>query len=437
SSVGYFYLNGQLIGHVGRADPYESAMGTYFLADIPAQFARTDRDEQILSIALYTRGDYPLSINAPMVELGTPLGMYLDFFLKDIFTGVLLALYLLVGLMHIFFFIKRPVEKYNFYFGMFCIVAASQWFFNTGMRHVFFQTEVLLRERLDKTTLFLMGPFLVFFFTQFYYRKNTRLAQIFAGVCALLAVLVWFMRMPGIDICLQIWFPVVLFGFGYSIYINFRELRRKNPEARYIMLGILIFAATATSDILNSLKIIHAPFLSEYGFMFFVLGIAGILGNRFMNVYNESDRLNKNLRELNSSYSRFVPHEFLQHLGKNSITDVELGDGIERNFAVLFSDMRDFTAIAESMRAEETLRFLNAYLTRLTPIISSHQGFIDKFIGDAVMALFPENPVNGLRAAIAIFEQLNGYNERRTDSGQSLIRAGCGLHFGEVILGTV
>jgi class 3 adenylate cyclase len=56
--------------------------------------------------------------------------------------------------------------------------------------------------------------------------------------------------------------------------------------------------------------------------------------------------------------------------------------------SVLFSDIRDFTALSESMTPQENFNFINAYLSRMEPVIIENQGFIDKYIGDAIMALF-------------------------------------------------
>lgn len=68
--------------------------------------------------------------------------------------------------------------------------------------------------------------------------------------------------------------------------------------------------------------------------------------------------------------------------------DVQLGDHVEREMSVLFSDLRDFTKVSETMSPEENFEFINSYLCYMEPAIIQNNGFIDKYIGDAIMALF-------------------------------------------------
>ncbi|EIJ43105.1 family 3 adenylate cyclase [Beggiatoa alba B18LD] len=141
--------------------------------------------------------------------------------------------------------------------------------------------------------------------------------------------------------------------------------------------------------------------------------------------------------KLEASMSRFVPHEFLSFLNKTSIIDVNLGDHTEREMSVLFSDIRGFTSLSEAMTPQQNFNFINAYLSRMEPIISEHQGFIDKYIGDAIMALFPKNADQALQAAIEMLQTLNQYNETRGRPGRPKLRIGIGIHTGLLMLGTV
>ena len=95
------------------------------------------------------------------------------------------------------------------------------------------------------------------------------------------------------------------------------------------------------------------------------------------------------LAKISDSYARFVPRQFLEQLGKERITDVALGDQVQRVMTVLFADIRDFTRLAEKMSPAETFHFVNQYLGAMEPAITRHHGVIDKYVGDAVMALFP------------------------------------------------
>jgi two-component system sensor histidine kinase ChiS len=144
------------------------------------------------------------------------------------------------------------------------------------------------------------------------------------------------------------------------------------------------------------------------------------------------------LIELYSSASnKFVPREFLEHLGRKTIADVRLGDHVQREMAVFFSDIREFTRLSETMTPQQNFDFLNSYLKRATPIVRANHGFIDKYIGDAIMALFPREPADALRAAVELQRELVKYNQGRTIAGYEPVRIGIGLHSGELILGTI
>ena len=143
------------------------------------------------------------------------------------------------------------------------------------------------------------------------------------------------------------------------------------------------------------------------------------------------------LDQLNKAYERFVPKQFLELLYKKTIIDVELGDQVQLEMSILFSDVRNFTTMSEAMTPEENFRFINSFLSRMEPAILENQGFIDKYIGDAIMALFSGDADNAVKAGISMLKRLKQYNQHLTNSGYSPIRIGIGINTGLLMLGTV
>ena len=143
------------------------------------------------------------------------------------------------------------------------------------------------------------------------------------------------------------------------------------------------------------------------------------------------------LSKINAAYGRFVPHEFLQFLERESIVDVQLGDQVQKEMTVLFSDIRSFTTLSEKMSPKENFDFINAYLSRVSPVIRNYHGFIDKYIGDAIMALFPQTADDAVQAAIDMQKQVSLYNTYRLENHEQPIAIGIGLHTGTLMLGTV
>jgi two-component system sensor histidine kinase ChiS len=150
-------------------------------------------------------------------------------------------------------------------------------------------------------------------------------------------------------------------------------------------------------------------------------------------------RINTQIRlaKLSAAYGRFVPHDFISLLEKPSIIDVKLGENQERDMTVLFADIRSFTALSENMTPPENFAFINTYLGKISPAIRRNNGFIDKYIGDAVMALFPRSSSDGVRAAIDMQKEVNIYNQQREKNGLFPIAIGIGLHAGNLMLGTI
>lgn len=141
--------------------------------------------------------------------------------------------------------------------------------------------------------------------------------------------------------------------------------------------------------------------------------------------------------ELTQAYSRFVPKEFLQFLGKTSIIDVDLGNQVQLEMSVLFADICDFTTLSEQMTPEENFRFINSYFSRMESVITENRGFIDKYIGDSIMALFNGAVNDAVNAAIAMIHKLTEFNRHRAELNQSQIKIGIGINTGSLMLGTV
>ncbi|HEY9808528.1 MAG TPA: adenylate/guanylate cyclase domain-containing protein [Halomicronema sp.] len=141
--------------------------------------------------------------------------------------------------------------------------------------------------------------------------------------------------------------------------------------------------------------------------------------------------------QLTEAASRFVPNQFLSFLGYESLVDVKLGDAVEQEMSILFCDIRDFTMLSEKLSPQDNFKFINSYLSRMEPAIIKNNGFIDKYIGDAIMALFGDSPDDAVKAGISMLKRLTEYNFHRSKSGYPAIKIGVGINTGSLMLGTV
>jgi|GEM_PF-4359395 len=140
---------------------------------------------------------------------------------------------------------------------------------------------------------------------------------------------------------------------------------------------------------------------------------------------------------LTRAYQRFVPQEFISYLRKISVTELKLGDHTAMEMTILVSDIRSFTALSESLTPEQNFELINAYLFEMEPVVKQYSGFIDKYMGDAIMALFHGSTDNAVQAAVGMLRRLEGFNERRLSRGEPPIRIGIGLNAGPMMLGIV
>jgi len=142
------------------------------------------------------------------------------------------------------------------------------------------------------------------------------------------------------------------------------------------------------------------------------------------------------LSKTNVAYDRFVPHEFLSYLKKQSIVEVQLSDSIEKHMTVLFSDIRNFTSLSEDMTPEENFMFINSYFGIMGPVVRKNNGFVDKYIGDGMMALF-DHTDDAVSAALEMLVKLKEYNRNTSRERPEPLNIGIGLHKGKLRLGTV
>jgi len=144
-------------------------------------------------------------------------------------------------------------------------------------------------------------------------------------------------------------------------------------------------------------------------------------------------------RRLRDQFSRYLSKELLERV----IDDAPSLRGERRVVSVLFSDIRGYTTLSETMRPEAIAAHLNEYFEAMETAIFAHQGMVNDFIGDAVMAVFsaivadPEHALHAVQAAAAMDRALTDLNQRWTARGLPLLHMGIGIHTGSVFAGNV
>ena len=228
----------------------------------------------------------------------------------------------------------------------------------------------------------------------------------------------------------------------FSIVISFILWRKGDASAGYLCLSFILPFLTlplalATYFIFDGFNWIFMLVLSSSaGFLFLSMFVTfGFAVAQNMNDLKKF-ALEQQMR-LTEAYQRFVPKQLLTNLNKDSILDVQLGDQVQKEMSILFSDIRSFTTLSESMLPEENFKFVNTYLSKMGPIVRENNGYIDKFIGDAIMALFENSPDDAVRTSVKMLDALREYNKVRIREGNDPIRIGIGVNTGMMMLGTL
>jgi class 3 adenylate cyclase len=154
----------------------------------------------------------------------------------------------------------------------------------------------------------------------------------------------------------------------------------------------------------------------------------------------------RGLREkelIKDSFARYMSKELADKLlGDPENTKLQLG-GEHRYVSILFTDIRGFTSMAEKLDPKGVISFLNEYFSLMVDIVFENGGFIDKFIGDAMMVIYgvpvkaDDDAVRCIRTAIKMRDAMRQFNERRVKNGLLPVHTGIGINSGTVVAGNV
>jgi class 3 adenylate cyclase len=156
------------------------------------------------------------------------------------------------------------------------------------------------------------------------------------------------------------------------------------------------------------------------------------------------NRMARSLREkemIKRAFTRYVAREVVDEILKDPERPVVKGE--RRDVTVLFCDLRGFTTLAERLSPEEVVLLLNEYYTLMIDTTFKHDGTLDRFLGDGVMAIFgapifhPDHSVRAVRTALAVQAGVAELSARRVREGRDPVAVGIGLSAGEVVAGTV
>lgn len=354
---------------------------------------------------------------------------------------------LLMGLYHLGLYLSRRKDPSTFFFGVFCSIIAVRVLFTNEYYILTLFPELSWRwvNRVEYLTYYLAIPAFVRFLRALFPQEVPRwMANTVLGVSGVVSAVVLLAPFGVYEKTLH---PFDLFTVSLAVFIVTAIVRaalKRREGAIAALIAFVILFATALNDILTSVGVIQSRYVVHFGLLAFMFAQSFLLANRFARAFATVEELSDRLLvldrlkdELLAATTRFVPNQLMRLLNKDSIVDVRLGDQVQKRMTVLFSDIRSFTTLSERMTPQENFNFINSYLGQMGPIIREHDGFIDKYIGDAIMALFDRSPDEAIAAGVAMLRKLETYNEGRRRAGYVPIAIGIGINTGELMLGTI
>jgi adenylate cyclase len=348
-----------------------------------------------------------------------------------VFDLFLLGSLLTLAIYHFYLFALRRKEVSTLYMGGLCLLTAflymmpAERFLVVLWPNFDWQTAGKLEYLCVCLGLMAFVMYTASIYPQEFYRKMIWAAHGFGGLFTLLIIVTDMASQPYTMIV----GGVMVLAFSlYLVLVLISASLKKRGEAIYSLTTLILLLGIIINDILYNQGVISTGRFLPYGGFIFILAQSLILCLRFQKSFVRID-----------AYERFIPREFLKNLGKEAIDNVKLGDNVEKEMTVLFSDIRNFTTLSEQMTPKETFKFINSYLSVMGPVIRKHHGFIDKFIGDAIMALYDTSASadDAVGGGIGMLQTLREYNQGRIRAGYHPVAIGIGINTGTLRIGIV
>lgn len=376
---------------------------------------------------------------------------YLDFLLYGI--------YIIFGIYHIYFYVIRRRDLYYLYFGLFSFFSLVYFFSSSNL---IFQKFINPNPELDSSLFFrIQYSSLALIFPSFYYflkdyfspkEKGSLIASFF--VVFLIGLFFAFLIVPfsWVHIVFKICQLLVICFSVYILFFSVQTVRKKKQDARKVLAVISVCIVFSTwelySLVFENVKY-HSTFF-KFVYLFFIISLASVLVSRYVQLYKDAQLLNKYLTNQKEAFYRFVPVDFIRIIDRESPISISVGDSKEKSMTVLTSYIRNFASLSKTLPLNQTITFLNSYLSEMEGLVYKTTGFVDKYIGNEILALFgdyderaaKENFNSADNAVESAIKMVNAIRSGKLIKNFLIpsfwnLEIGIGINTGSVILGTV
>jgi class 3 adenylate cyclase len=361
--------------------------------------------------------------------------------------GLIFGGLIIIGFYYLVVFLLQKSQKDALFFSVFSLLMSIRLLI-TGNRNLLFVLEDLSWNWLLRIEYIIVFP-LIYIFLRFmeslYPALKIKKYRDSFGIFTLLYSAFVFLAPPEVftrtSPILQT--IVVIVGL-YVLFLSIEIIRNRWEDFVLFSIGIAIMVFGGIADALNAYMLFSIQYISHLTLILFFGIQSYLLAVRMNRSYEVTEKLateinrsNILMRQVNERYQKFVPSKFFSYLDKNSVIDVDLGDNSEQNLTIQFTQIQDFWKIVRGIPAENIYRFINSYLSRVSPIVIQNGGIIDKFIENTVLAIYPDNPSQAVQSAVELQWEIEIYNIHRKKTGYRPIRIGSGVHYGKTRIGII
>lgn len=253
-------------------------------------------------------------------------------------------------------------------------------------------------------------------------------------------------KIPGVEVHAQAFLNLMNGDF-------FTELYEATLWPIFLIVSILlVFTYNALRPLFGLFMMIGLVFVEVFTFMLFIIPSLNVIfpivtlilvtffaymGSSVFNYFTQE----KEKKMLKGAFGSYVSPDIVKQILKKG-SELQLG-GEKKELTVLFSDIRGFTTYSEKLDPQELVRILNYYLERMSEVIFKNKGTIDKFIGDAIMAIFgapveqEDHAIRSCQTAVDMKTELVKINEYEVKGGREKLRIGIGINTGEMTVGNI
>ncbi len=323
------YFNGELIGSTGSIDPRRSDYDRKRIYEIPHRLIRPG-EENVLAIRV--AGKF-YDINGPHMGpfvIGQMQKLQRNLLAKEFFDVLFMAVYITVSIYFLSLFIKQRDELEYLYFSLFSLGTGTYLFLRTQVKY-FITENFLVLKRIEYVLVYLIFIFFMEFLTHHFEKKHTALHYIYPAL--------GFVFLPVILISddIMLWHKVLnyviqpawVIPVGYYLWVLINEFRR-DSDAKYILGSLFILLITMLNDVAVHRGVYHFVRVSNYGFLFLVIGVGAIMRNRYVKLSLAFEEVKqkesrKSQPEL-TSFSKSKAEEAIAYLRENVRSEVTRED---------------------------------------------------------------------------------------------------------------